>query len=58
MFCEYFRMENISSKSQLYEWAKGNINGITVLYVTSQEIDAVRFQLEERFKSSKTIPGT
>lgn len=44
----------------MFEWADGNITGIKFLYVSSDDVQAYaeKYNLSERFASSKTIAGT
>jgi len=46
--------------TELYDWAKAHIPGISFFYAPADEIDRhkVTFQLSERYAGVKTIPGT
>ena len=45
---------------ELYNWAEKNIHGIKMFYVSSNDINTHvdQFQLEERYLTAKTVPGT
>ena len=44
--------------TQLFDWAKRNIKGITFFYLSSEEVQACRKKLPSRFESTKTVAGT
>jgi len=50
----------ILNAAQMFEWAVSNISGISFFFITSLDIqqNAKTFDLESRFASIKTIPGT
>ena len=50
--------QQIMTPHQLLEWATNNIPGITFEYSSLEEHKSEEAFLEERFKQSRTIPGT
>jgi hypothetical protein len=49
----------ILTPKDLYDFAKENVKGIQVMWVSSDEIEEVTAaKLEERYKLAKTIEGT
>ena len=50
--------EQIMTPRQLYEWASTNIPSICFDYCSTEEYQREQSSLEERFCSSRTIPGT
>jgi hypothetical protein len=52
--------DQILTAKQMFDWAYQHITGITFFYVSDDDVNAntQRFQLEERYASSKTISGT
>jgi hypothetical protein len=44
--------------SQLFDWAKKNIKGITFFYFSAAEVQACSKELQSRFESTKTVAGT
>ena len=50
--------QQIMTPHQLFEWASNNIQGIVFQYCSCTEYEEVKDQLEARFQTSRTIPGT
>lgn len=49
---------HIMTPSQLFEWAKTNIKGITFCYLSTEEVQECSKTLQSRFMSVKTVAGT
>ena len=46
------------SPTQLYQWAKETIPAAVFRYCSTEEYEVVKQELENRFRNSRTIPGT
>ena len=49
---------HILNAKELFSWAKANISGIEMLFVSGEEIEKCEKTLEPRLNASKTIAGT
>lgn len=52
--------DQILTPAEFFAWAVKNIHGISFFFVSSEDIKQheLRYALEERYSTSKTIPGT
>ena len=49
---------HILNAKELFSWAKANISGIEMLFVSTEEIEKCEMVLEPRMDDAKTIAGT
>ena len=52
------KTEQILTPLDMFTFCQNEVVGITCMFLPSQNIEAVRYKMTERYASAKTIPGT
>lgn len=50
--------KHISNSLELYEWAKNNLDNVSVIHCTQQEYEMKLNELSEQFANAKSVSGT
>ena len=48
---------HILTAQQLFQWAEANIQGITFLFISKEDVELAKDDQEPRFRTAKKVPG-